>query len=41
MTDSHEFVETFLKKLRETKSNAEFLETIQIKDPAKRPKTGP
>ncbi|WP_126428894.1 transcription termination factor Rho [Brevibacillus marinus] len=32
MQESHEFIESFLKKLAETKSNAEFLESIEIKD---------
>jgi len=39
MNDSHEFVETFLKKLRETKSNEEFLATIPLKDPKRPAKT--
>lgn len=37
MNDSHDFVETFLKKLRETKTNAEFLASIGTKEGTKRP----
>lgn len=37
MNESHDFVETFLKKLRETKTNEEFLATITVKDGARKP----
>ncbi|MBO8165335.1 MAG: transcription termination factor Rho [Brevibacillus sp.] len=32
MNESHEFVESFLKKLAETKTNEEFLQTIEVKE---------
>jgi transcription termination factor Rho len=32
MNDSHEFVEAFLKKIRETKSNAEFLASLEARE---------
>ncbi|WP_019121056.1 transcription termination factor Rho [Brevibacillus massiliensis] len=37
MNDSHEFVETFLKRLAETKTNVEFLEGIESKPEGQTP----
>jgi len=34
MNESHEFVEGFLKKLRESKTNDEFLATLTVKEPS-------
>jgi transcription termination factor Rho len=38
MTDSHDFVEAFIKKLAETKTNREFLDTLEVKSDGKRMK---
>jgi len=38
MNDSHDFVEAFIKKLAETKTNREFLDTLEVKSDGKRMK---
>ncbi|MDF2725705.1 MAG: transcription termination factor Rho [Paenibacillus sp.] len=38
MNDSHEFVDSFLKKLGESKTNREFLDTLEVKPDGKRVK---
>ncbi|MFD0868163.1 transcription termination factor Rho [Chlamydia abortus] len=38
MQESHEFVEAFLKKLKETKTNSEFLETLETQPNGKKVK---
>lgn len=38
MNDSHEFTEAFIKKLGDTKTNREFLDTLEVKPDGKRTK---
>jgi transcription termination factor Rho len=38
MNDSHDFVDAFLKKLGDTKTNREFLDTLEAKPDGKRVK---